>query len=43
MIKKRGYNHTYGHCIVSDKYELIYILIPKNASCLFRAYMKKII
>lgn len=40
MKKKLGHGHFHGQCVISDKYKIIFILIPKNASSLIRTYIK---
>ncbi len=38
MVKYFG-RHQYGHCVVSDKYKIIFITIPKNASTIMSYYI----
>ncbi len=38
MVKYFG-KHPYGHCVVSDKYKVIFITIPKNASTIMSYYI----
>ena len=38
---KLGPNHKYGQCVVSDKYRVIFILIPKNMSSTMRRYVRE--
>ena len=38
MVKYFG-RHPYGHCVVSDKYKVIFITIPKNASTIMSYYI----
>ena len=38
MVKYFG-KHPYGHCVVSDKYKVIFITIPKNASSIMSYYI----
>jgi len=38
MVKYFG-KHPYGHCVVSDKYKIIFITIPKNASSIMSYYI----
>jgi hypothetical protein len=35
-----GPGHIYGQCVISDKYKICYILIPKNMSSTMRKYIK---
>ena len=38
MVKYFG-KHPYGHCVISDKYKVIFITIPKNASSVMSYYI----
>ena len=38
MVKYFG-KHAYGHCVISDKYKVIFITIPKNASSIMSYYI----
>ena len=39
-LKYLGPGHQHGSCIVSDKYKICFILIPKNMSSTIRKYIK---
>ena len=38
MVKYFG-KHPHGHCVISDKYKVIFITIPKNASSIMSYYI----
>lgn len=41
MVKTLGHGHIHGQCVVSDQCKIVYVFIPKNASCLLRDFMTK--
>ncbi len=40
IYEQCGPRHNHGQCVISDKYEICFILIPKNMSSTMRNYLK---